>query len=102
MLDVLHDDAWVREIGGFQAVEPASFGWLAGEKQIWFLSERDGWMHLYAIDALTGGAPRQLTQGKWEIESVTLSLDKKTFYINKRILKLFDEQLRGHDARRTS
>jgi dipeptidyl aminopeptidase/acylaminoacyl peptidase len=82
VLDVLHDEAWVREIGGFQSAEPAGLGWLADEKQIWFLSERDGWMHLYAIDAVAGSAARQLTQGKWEIESVTLSLDKKTFYIN--------------------
>jgi dipeptidyl aminopeptidase/acylaminoacyl peptidase len=82
VVDVLHDDAWVREIGGFGSADPTGFGWLPDQKQIWFLSERDGWMHLYLIDAEGGGAPRQLTQGTWEIESVTLSADRKTFYIN--------------------
>ena len=46
VLDTLHDDAWVREVGGFGADDP-SFGWLPDQKHVWFLSERDGWMHLY-------------------------------------------------------
>jgi dipeptidyl aminopeptidase/acylaminoacyl peptidase len=82
VVDVLHDEAWVREVGGFGSAEPAGFGWLADQKQIWFLSERDGWMHLYAIDATGTGSARQLTQGTWEIASVTLSSDKRKFYIN--------------------
>ena len=82
VLDTLHDDAWVREVGGFGAVDP-SFGLLADQKHVWFLSERDGWMHLYSLDA-TAPQPsaRQLTQGKWEIDSVALSTDRKTFYID--------------------
>jgi dipeptidyl aminopeptidase/acylaminoacyl peptidase len=82
VVDVLHDDAWVREIGGVASPDPAGFGWLPDQKQIWFLSERDGWMHLYVADASGGGAARQLTEGKWEIQSVALSTDKKKFYIN--------------------
>jgi dipeptidyl aminopeptidase/acylaminoacyl peptidase len=82
VIDSLHDDAWVREVGGFGSADPVSFGWLPDQRQIWFLSERDGWMHLYAIDANGGGAARQLTTGKWEIESASLSADKKKFYIN--------------------
>jgi dipeptidyl aminopeptidase/acylaminoacyl peptidase len=80
LLDTLHDDAWVREVGGFGPNDP-SFGWLDA-KRIWFLSERDGWMHLYVVDA-SGDHPtaRQLTQGKWEIESVDLSQDRRRFYI---------------------
>jgi dipeptidyl aminopeptidase/acylaminoacyl peptidase len=82
VLDTLHDEAWVREVGGFGAVDP-SFGLLADQKHLWFLSERDGWMHLYSLDA-TAPQPsaRQLTQGKWEIDSVALSPDRKTFYID--------------------
>ena len=49
-LDALHDDAWVRELGGFGPNDP-SFGWLPDQKHLWFLSERDGWMHLYTVDA---------------------------------------------------
>jgi dipeptidyl aminopeptidase/acylaminoacyl peptidase len=82
VIDTLHDEAWVREAGGFTLGEPSGFGWLPDQKHIWFLSERDGWMHLYDVDASAAGATaRQLTQGKWEIESVSLSLDKKKFYV---------------------
>jgi dipeptidyl aminopeptidase/acylaminoacyl peptidase len=81
VLDTLHDDAWVREIGGFESNDP-SFGWLPDQRHLWFLAERDGWMHLYSLDA-TADRPsaRQLTQGRWEIEDVSLSPDKTTFYI---------------------
>ncbi len=80
VLDALHDDAWIREIGGFGPAE--SFGWMPDGKHLWFLSERDAWMHLYTLDA-TADRPvaRQWTQGRWEIESATLSPDKKQFYL---------------------
>jgi dipeptidyl aminopeptidase/acylaminoacyl peptidase len=82
VLDTLHDEAWVRELGGFGPADQ-SFGWYADEKRIWFLSERDGFMHLYTLDtAAAAPAARQLTQGKWEIDSVSMSPDQKTFYIN--------------------
>src|SRR5260221_7630174 len=47
VIDALHDDAWVREIGGFGPNDP-SFGFLQDQRHIWFLSERDRWMHLYS------------------------------------------------------
>jgi dipeptidyl aminopeptidase/acylaminoacyl peptidase len=79
LVDQLHDDAWVRELGGFGP--EASFGFLADQKHLWFTSERDGWMHLYVVDASTSGAAaRQLTQGKWEITDVGLSQDRSRFY----------------------
>jgi dipeptidyl aminopeptidase/acylaminoacyl peptidase len=81
VLDTLHDDAWVREVGGFGPNDP-SFGWQADQRHVWFLSERDRWMHLYSVDATADRPePRQLTDGKWEIESVGLSPDKRKFYI---------------------
>jgi dipeptidyl aminopeptidase/acylaminoacyl peptidase len=81
VVDALHDDAWVREVGGFGPNEP-SFGWLPDQKRLWFLSERDGWMHLYTVNPLDASpAAQQLTQGAWEIESVNLSADRKKFYI---------------------
>jgi len=81
VLDTLHDEAWVREVGGFGPNDP-SFGWLPDEQHLWFLSERDGWMHLYSLDA-TAEQPstRQLTRGKWEIDALSLSPDKQKFYI---------------------
>src|SRR2546423_10989499 len=73
VLDALHDDAWVRELGGPGPNDP-SFGWMPDQKRVWFLSERDGWMHLYTVDATADTpSPRQLTQGRWEIESLALS-----------------------------
>ncbi len=81
VLDRLHDDAWVREVGGFGPVDP-SYGLLPDQKRVWFLSERDGWMHLYTVDASAAQtSARQLTQGKWEIDDVELSADRTKFYI---------------------
>jgi dipeptidyl aminopeptidase/acylaminoacyl peptidase len=81
VLDRLHDEAWVRELGGPGPEDP-SFGWTPDQKRVWFLSERDGWMHLYTVNAAAEQpAARQLTQGKWEIDSVDLSADGKKFYI---------------------
>ena len=82
VVDALHDEAWVREIGGFGPGGDGSFGWMPDGRHIWFLSERDGWMHLYTVDATAEHpAARQLTEGRWEIESVALSQDKRTFYV---------------------
>ncbi len=82
VVDALHDDAWIREVGGFGPFAPPSFGWLADAAHLWFLSERDGWMHLYTIDAASEhSSPRQLTEGNWEVHAVQLSVDRKTFYL---------------------
>ncbi len=71
ILDRIKDDAWVRDGGQ---------GWLPDNKRVWFLGEHDGWMHLYTVDA-TSGQRHQLTSGKFEIDSVELSPDGRTFYL---------------------
>ena len=78
VIDVLRDEAWVRESGfGGGTME-----FLPDNKRIAFLSERDGWMHLYTLDVSTEGArARQLTEGRWEVASADLSRDGKSFYI---------------------
>jgi dipeptidyl aminopeptidase/acylaminoacyl peptidase len=43
--------------------------------RIVFCSEQDGWNHLYAIST-SGGAPRLLTAGNYEVEDVELAPDK--------------------------
>lgn len=67
----VHDDAWI------------SFGtpngWLDGDR-IYFVSERDGYAHLYTVP-YAGGTPKQLTSGKWEIRRLALSSDRKVFYL---------------------
>jgi dipeptidyl aminopeptidase/acylaminoacyl peptidase len=78
VIDTLHDDAWIREAGfGGSGVE-----FLPDNKRVWFLSERDGWMHLYTLDvSAEGGKPKQLTQGKWEIAEARLSRDGNSFFL---------------------
>ncbi|HEX2452988.1 MAG TPA: alpha/beta fold hydrolase, partial [Vicinamibacterales bacterium] len=79
VVDLLHDDAWVRE-AGFGGASSVQF--LPGGHTVWFLSERDGWMHLYTLDMSASGAqPKQLTSGKWEITAAELAEDRKKFYI---------------------
>lgn len=76
VLDQLHDDAWIREVrGGFNAA-----GFLPDDRRIWFISERDGWAHLYTLD-VTAERPeaRQLTSGPWEITAAELTPDRQQF-----------------------
>jgi dipeptidyl aminopeptidase/acylaminoacyl peptidase len=81
VVDLLHDDAWVREAGG-GGQGAAGIDFLPDNKRVSFLSERDGWMHLYTLDVSTDGAQaKQLTSGKWEIAASELSRDGKKFYI---------------------
>ncbi|HLH04721.1 MAG TPA: prolyl oligopeptidase family serine peptidase [Bryobacteraceae bacterium] len=46
--------------------------------------ERTGWKHLYSI-ALNGGQARELTPGTGEVEHVSQSADRKTFYYSTNI-----------------
>lgn len=72
VLDYLHDDAWVKR-GGHDA------GWMPGDRHIYFLSERDGYQHLYTV-SIEGGEPQQLTKGQFEVFSPRISKDKTRFY----------------------
>ncbi len=74
MLTDHFDPAW---IGG-----PCTFcaGWMPDGESVWFVSERDGWAHLYTVD-VDGGGPDQLTAGEWEVHDVALSPDERRFYL---------------------
>jgi dipeptidyl aminopeptidase/acylaminoacyl peptidase len=85
VLVTMHDDAWLR------FADARSFGW-ADDETIYYLSEATGWMHLYTVP-YTGGSPKQLTNGKWEVDSVTLSDDKKSFYLTTSEESLFVRHL---------
>jgi dipeptidyl aminopeptidase/acylaminoacyl peptidase len=73
-VDVLRDSAWVAgpcfNCGG----------WYDGGRRAWFVSEADGWAHIYTI-AADGSDRRQLTKGEWEVNAVALSRDQRTFYL---------------------
>jgi dipeptidyl aminopeptidase/acylaminoacyl peptidase len=80
VIDTLHDDAWVREAGAGFGSSGVQF--LPDTSRMWFLSERDGWMHLYTLDAADSSAkPKQLTSGKWEVTTAEPARDGKAFYI---------------------
>ena len=72
-VDVLRDSAW---IGG--PCEGCT-GWL-DDGRVWFVSEADGYAHLYSA-APDGSARRQLTSGKWEVMSASLTPDRRTFML---------------------
>ena len=79
VVDALRDDAWIRDAGGGPA--GGGMGWMPDGHSLWFLSERDGWMHLYVVDAArAGSAAVQLTSGRFELTSAELSRDRKKFY----------------------
>lgn len=78
ILDRLHDEAWIRDVGA----QNGGIGWLPDNRRLWFLAERDGWMHLYTVDVTAASpAPTQLTAGNFEIDSVDVSPDGRTFYL---------------------
>ncbi len=69
-----HDDAWI-DGPGYETL-----GWLKNGDEVYFVSERDGWSHLYTEPA-AGGSFKQITSGKWEVESVAVSNDGSKFYL---------------------
>ena len=69
-----HDDSWVDGPGSF------SLGWMKGDHDLYFQSERTGYSHLYTV-SWEGGEPKALTSGKWEVLNATLSKDKSRFFL---------------------
>ncbi|MEY4490137.1 MAG: hypothetical protein RIQ79_2645 [Verrucomicrobiota bacterium] len=57
--------------------------WLPGDRQLLWMSERDGFAHLWLYDVDGQHAPRQLTQGEWvvrKVESVDATRGQIWFY----------------------
>jgi len=78
LVDRQHDEAWVGGPGtGFGG---GSIGWI-NDNTAWFQSEETGYAHLYTYD-FTTGKKTALTSGKYEIQTVELSKDKKSFYVS--------------------
>lgn len=78
LIDRQHDDAWIGGpgVGWFSN---GVIGWLDNDN-IWFKSEKTGYAHLYSAN-VNSEKIKALTEGKFEILDVTLSKDKKTFYL---------------------
>ena len=81
-----HDDAWVR--WAERALEP---GWIDNDT-IFYTSEATGFMQLYRVP-FAGGAPKQLTSGELEVDSVELSDDKQSFYLTTSEVSPFERHL---------
>ncbi len=81
-----HDDAWLRFPE--RAIEP---GWIDNDT-IFYTSEASGFMHLYSVP-FAGGAPKQLTSGEFEVDSVELSNDKQWFYLTTSEVSPFERHL---------
>jgi hypothetical protein len=47
----------------------------SGNEVVW-MSERDGWNHLYLYDGATGAVKNQITKGEWVVRSVVQVDDK--------------------------
>ncbi|MDP9230663.1 MAG: prolyl oligopeptidase family serine peptidase, partial [Bacteroidota bacterium] len=58
--------------------------WWGSDNQLIFPYEKDGWLHLYALNILNG-ITRLLTPGSGEIENVELSNDRQTIYYTTNI-----------------
>jgi dipeptidyl aminopeptidase/acylaminoacyl peptidase len=70
VLASMHDDAWVRR--------GLTNGWMPDSANVWFLSEASGYAHMHVVP-FAGGAASALTSGKWEVESVVMADDRKSF-----------------------
>jgi len=75
MLDERSETGWI-------GVDDGSYlHFMKNGKEFLWLSERDGWNHLYRYD-LNGKLIRQVTSGDWEIiDVVGIAPDEKTVYI---------------------
>jgi carbon starvation protein len=74
LVDELRDTAWVAGpcfgCGGWTDTET-----------MYYVSEATGYAHLYTVKR-DGSAKTAVTSGRWELNSVELSPDRKTFYIS--------------------
>jgi dipeptidyl aminopeptidase/acylaminoacyl peptidase len=71
-LERIHDPAWI----GWSFNQA---GWMHDGATLWYLSEESGFSQLYLRPV--GGARRQLTQGRFEIDAPVLSRDGKSFFV---------------------
>lgn len=79
-LEHQHDDAWIGGPGipGY-SFSGGTLGFI-DNSTFYFQSEATGFSHLYTYNLKTK-QKEALTKGNWEVREVTLSNDKKSFYI---------------------
>lgn len=77
LIDRQRDEAWIGGPG--ISAFGATLGWI-NNAQFYFQSEATGYSHLYVYD-MASGRKTALTQGKYEVQSVSLSNNKQHFYL---------------------
>lgn len=85
LLDRQHNDAWVGGAPGIADdwYSTGNVEWLDND-HFYYQSEASGFSHIYICN-INNGDKKQLTNGKWEVQNLQLSHDKKTFYFNANI-----------------
>lgn len=80
VLDRQRDEAWIGGpgIGGFFGT--GNLAWI-DNSTFYFQSEASGYSHIYTMNVNTGNK-KQITAGKYEVQSLRLSNDKKSFYFS--------------------
>ena len=76
-----HDPAWINR-------QFISANWLPDNQSIFFLSEQDGYGHLYLFDdenRNVNASSKQITRGKFEIREPTPTRDGKQIYFRSNI-----------------
>ena len=77
LIDREHNNAWVGGPGRNR------MGW-TDNSHFYYETESSGYEHIYLAD-VGAGTKKQLTSGKWEVQTLQLSNDKKTFYFTANI-----------------
>lgn len=57
--------------------------WFKDSDELLWISERDGWRHIYLIDTKSGKVKKQLTKGEWIVKSVVKVDEEKRSLIFK-------------------
>lgn len=82
-LDRQRDEAWIGGPGIGNRFSAGSAGFV-DNNTFYFQSEASGYSHIYTVNTLTG-AKKQLTSGKFEVQGLRLSNDKRSFYFTANI-----------------
>lgn len=77
-LDRQRDEAWIGGPGIGGAFGGGNLGFI-DENTFYFQSEASGYSHIYTLNVSTA-AKKQLTSGKFEVQSLRLANNKKDFY----------------------
>jgi dipeptidyl aminopeptidase/acylaminoacyl peptidase len=83
-----HDDAWINF--GFSPAGQV-FGFV--QKDVYFLSEKTGYSHLYRVAVDGSAEAKTLTSGKWEVADADLSEDESTFYLTTSEVSPYERQV---------